>query len=299
MIRCPGCGSPNPFGTVYCGACGSPLPTACPNCGASLEPGARFCGNCGAQLGGSPAGQQQGGWGQSTFPQQGNYNPQAGWGQQPQQGWNQQPQQQPQQPPYQSQQPYQQGGWNQQPQQPPYQPQQQFQQQGGWSDQPQQGAWGAQPGGMEYSGGWGAQPQQRSSTGLVILLVVLLIALGGFAYWAFVLSSFGGGSGGGTSGGGTAKISEGPFVSAKTDETSETRDVTITFKSNESSKAKISYGTTTDYGSFTDLEPSMVTDHSIKITGLTPDTSYQYQVYLRDKNNKDAYSVNFSFRTPK
>jgi hypothetical protein len=286
MIRCPGCGSPNSFGVPYCVACGTPLPTPCPNCGASLEAGARFCGNCGAQLGGVPPGrQQQGAWGQQqqqNFPQQGNYNAQQGgygqqqaWGQPPptpppQQGWGQTPQQQ----------------WGQAAPPPPPPP----------PPPPQQGSWGAQPTGMDYPGAWGA-PRQKSSTGLVILLVGLLIALGGFAYWAFLGSPPWGSTG--TVGGGTAKISEGPFISALSDNTSATRTVTIMFKSSESSKGRVAYGADIKYGAFSTWEATAVTDHNIVLKDLTPDSSYHYQVYLRDKNNKDSYSIDYSFRTPK
>ena len=130
----------------------------------------------------------------------------------------------------------------------------------------------------------------------MILLIVLLVALGGFAYWAFFASPW---TGSGTVGGGTAKISEGPFVSALSDNTSETRTVTITFKSSEPSKARISYGADTKYGSFSNWESNSVTDHSVTLKDLTKDSSYHYQVYLRDKDNKDSYSIDFSFRTPK
>jgi hypothetical protein len=293
MIRCPNCGSPNSYGVPYCAACGSPLPSPCPNCGAGLEAGARFCGNCGAQLGGAPMGGQQGGWGQTNFPQQGNYNPQPGWGQQPppQQQWGQQPppQQQWGQQPQQQQWGQQQGGWDQP-------------QEGGWGVRsqaaPQQGSWGAQqpPRDMGYSSPWGAAPRQKSSTGLVILLVVLLIALVGFGYWAFFASPW---QGSGTTAGGTAKVSEGPFFSSVSDNASTTRTMTITFKSNEASKARVAYGPDTKYGSYSNWEGSSSTDHSVTIKDLTPETSYHIQIYLRDKNNKDSYSIDYPFKTPK
>lgn len=41
------------------------------------------------------------------------------------------------------------------------------------------------------------------------------------------------------------------------------------------------YGTTTAYGSATRLDRTLVTDHSVPLTGLAPRTTYVFQVLSR------------------
>ena len=57
------------------------------------------------------------------------------------------------------------------------------------------------------------------------------------------------------------------------------------------------YGTTTAYGSLSALNSSLVTSHSVTLTGLTPGTTYNYAVLSADSAGT-ATSANFTFSTP-
>ncbi|MEJ2739707.1 MAG: zinc-ribbon domain-containing protein [Dehalococcoidia bacterium] len=270
IIRCPNCGTPNTPGQRFCGACGANLPAGCPNCGAENDPGAKFCGNCGAQLLGDA---QPGGWEQQPPDMQ-----QGGWGipagMQQQGGWSQQPPPPPPPPP--QQQPV---GWGSPPPPPPPQ------QPGGWG-QPQQNAWA------------GTAPRSSSSshgTFLVIILVVLLIGLGGFGYWAF----YGSPPWQGSSSSSSLSITSGPlFVPAVSDETSDTIDMTITWETNELTIGSVEYGSSTSYGSVSSWESNYVKSHSIVLTGLDKDTSYHCRVVAKDKQGNEVTSNDVGFKTP-
>jgi hypothetical protein len=288
MIRCPNCGSPNTPGQRFCGTCGANLPAGCPNCGAENEPDARFCGNCGAQLLGD---YQQGDWGQQQDPMQ-----QGGWGTPP--GMQQQ------------------GGWNQ----PPQPPSPGMQQQAAWGQPPspglQQQAWGqppqqpggqrqgnwGQPAGMPRQNAWapgapGAQRKAPSSQGtyLIILLVVLLIGLGGFGYWAFYGSPPWQGS---SSGSTSLSITGGPLFSPTSTEGSDTVSMAVTWETSDLSIGNVEYGIDTSYGSVSNWESNYVKSHSIEITGLDKDTSYHCRIVSKDKKGNEVTSNDISFKTP-
>lgn len=276
MIRCPNCGSPNTPGQRFCGTCGANLPAGCPNCGAENEPDARFCGNCGAQLLGD---YEQGDWGQ----QQDTMQQQGGWGtpqsMQQQGGWNQPPQ------PPQSPGMPQQAAWGQSPQQPGMQ---------------RQGNWG-QPGGMPRQNAWApgvpAAPRTASSsqgTYLVILLVVLLIGLGGFGYWAFYGSPPWQGSSGSTS----LSITGGPLFSPTSPEGSDTVNMTVTWETSDLAIGNVEYGADTSYGSVSNWESNYVKSHSIEIVGLDKDTSYHCRIVSKDQKGNEVTSNDIGFKTP-
>jgi hypothetical protein len=146
--------------------------------------------------------------------------------------------------------------------------------------------------GMPYQGAYGAAaPRKQSSMPLLILLVVLILVLGGFAYWSFVMSPW---AGGGSS---TVQIQTGPFIQATTDNTSSTRDVTITWETNTPTIGQVEYGADTSYGSTSQLESGETKNHSIPLTGLTPETRYHYRV-LNSKNGNTTTSSDYTFTTP-
>ncbi len=283
-ITCPKCGSPNALGQRFCWNCGTTLGTGCPNCGASLDPGARFCGNCGAQL---PGMQQPAGWGQPPSPQQ-----PPGWGQPPppppqQPGaWGPPPPQQP-------------GGWGQPPP-PPQQP-------GAWGQPPppqQPGGWGSPPGGMPQAGAWGQPVQRRKSGagGLIILLIVLLIGLGTLGYFAFFSPNppWSKTPSGSTTGTTTSAITSGPFVFAvSTDNSTSTAKMEIKWETTDLYKGQVEYGTGTSYGSTSELESDLVKSHVASLTDLQMSTSYHYRIVLKNKDNIEWKSNDFTFATPK
>jgi Bacterial Ig domain/Purple acid Phosphatase, N-terminal domain len=74
--------------------------------------------------------------------------------------------------------------------------------------------------------------------------------------------------------------------------------VTITWSTNVAATSQVEYGTTTSYGSASPLDSSLVTSHSQTLSGLTPATSYDFQVVSKDSAGDQATSGNFTFTTP-
>lgn len=57
---------------------------------------------------------------------------------------------------------------------------------------------------------------------------------------------------------------------------------TITWTTNNVADSQVEYGTTTSYGSATPINSSLVTAHSVELTGLSANTTYHYRVKSRD-----------------
>jgi hypothetical protein len=60
----------------------------------------------------------------------------------------------------------------------------------------------------------------------------------------------------------------------------------------------VAYGTTSSYGSLSPLNTTLVTSHSVNLTGLAASTTYHYQVMSKDINGNLATSADFTFTTP-
>jgi RHS repeat-associated protein len=73
--------------------------------------------------------------------------------------------------------------------------------------------------------------------------------------------------------------------------------VTITWATNENSDSQVEYGTTTDYGQSTTLNPALVTAHSQGLSGLTSERLYHYRVKSKDAAGNLAVSGDFTFTT--
>jgi hypothetical protein len=72
---------------------------------------------------------------------------------------------------------------------------------------------------------------------------------------------------------------------------------TINWTTNEASDAQVEYGTSTGYGSSTPLNTSMVTSHSVALSGLAAATLYHYRVKSRDAAGNPATSGDFTLTT--
>jgi hypothetical protein len=72
---------------------------------------------------------------------------------------------------------------------------------------------------------------------------------------------------------------------------------TINWTTNKGADSQVAYGSTAAYGSLTTLDPTQVTSHSVVLTGLTPGTTYHYQVMSRDASGSVAASGDFTFTT--
>ena len=57
------------------------------------------------------------------------------------------------------------------------------------------------------------------------------------------------------------------------------------------------YGLTTGYGSITAIDQTLVTAHSVTITGLTPNTTYNWRVRSKDAASNEAISANSTLTT--
>ena len=73
---------------------------------------------------------------------------------------------------------------------------------------------------------------------------------------------------------------------------------TISWSTNEASDTQVEYGTTTSYGNATPLNTSLVTTHSVSLSGLQANTTYNYRVKSRDAAGNLAASGNLTFVTP-
>jgi hypothetical protein len=72
---------------------------------------------------------------------------------------------------------------------------------------------------------------------------------------------------------------------------------TVNWTTNENSDTQVDYGLTTGYGQSTALNTSLLTAHSVSLSGLTPSTLYNYRVKSRDGGGNLAISANQTLTT--
>ena len=72
---------------------------------------------------------------------------------------------------------------------------------------------------------------------------------------------------------------------------------TITWTTNQLSNSQVAFGTSSSYGSNSTLNATLVTSHSVVLTGLSPSTTYYYEVVSDNANGVLASSGGFSFTT--
>ncbi len=73
--------------------------------------------------------------------------------------------------------------------------------------------------------------------------------------------------------------------------------VTINWLTNEASDSQVEYGRTTAYGQVTALNASLITNHSMALSGLSAGTLYNFRVRSRDAAGNLAVSGNYTFTT--
>ncbi len=88
-----------------------------------------------------------------------------------------------------------------------------------------------------------------------------------------------------------------PVLSAITAQTIGMDKATLTWTTNEPSDSEVDYGTTTAYGSTSPFDATLVTNHSVTITGLTQETLYHFLVKSDDASHNQAVSGDNSFKT--
>ncbi len=73
--------------------------------------------------------------------------------------------------------------------------------------------------------------------------------------------------------------------------------VTVTWTTNEAADGQVQYGTTSTYDSTSSLNSSLSTTHSIKINGLSRNTTYHFQALSKDANGNIGKSTDLTFTT--
>jgi hypothetical protein len=77
-----------------------------------------------------------------------------------------------------------------------------------------------------------------------------------------------------------------------------TTGATITWNTDQAATTQVNYGATTSYGSSSPLNSSLQTSHSVTLTGLTPGTTYDYDVVSTNSSGTSSgTSTNYTFTT--
>ena len=88
-----------------------------------------------------------------------------------------------------------------------------------------------------------------------------------------------------------------PTISGRTATNITGSSARITWTTNEAATSRVEYGLTTSYGSSTTLDSTLVTAHSVAMTGLAPNTTYNYRVRSIDAAGNQQVSANSTFKT--
>jgi peroxiredoxin len=78
-----------------------------------------------------------------------------------------------------------------------------------------------------------------------------------------------------------------PSIQVSTTSTTET-GATITWITDERATSQVQYGKTETYGSSTTPDTNLSTSHSVKLTGLDPNTTYHFKVISKDAAGNEA-----------
>jgi len=89
----------------------------------------------------------------------------------------------------------------------------------------------------------------------------------------------------------------GPQISGVGTSSITTGGGTVGWTTDVASTSQVEYGTTTSYGTSTTLNSTMVTAHSVVLSGLTAGTLYHYRVHSKDSSNNETISGDFAFAT--
>ncbi len=89
----------------------------------------------------------------------------------------------------------------------------------------------------------------------------------------------------------------GPTITARTATALTANGATVTWTTNEAATSQVDYGLTTSYGSTTTIDPSLITSHSVVLSGLAPNTTYNFRVRSTDAAGNTTTSANSTFKT--
>src|ERR1019366_6258583 len=88
-----------------------------------------------------------------------------------------------------------------------------------------------------------------------------------------------------------------PVISGVTSSGMTATSATITWTTDRPASSQVEFGTTASYGSLSALNSSPITLHSVTLTGLNPNTTYNFAV-ISAVLAQTATSANFIFSTP-
>jgi chitodextrinase len=88
-----------------------------------------------------------------------------------------------------------------------------------------------------------------------------------------------------------------PTISAVVGSGLTTSTATITWTTNEAATSQVNYGLTTSYGSTTPLDATLVTAHTVILTGLAAQTTYNYRARSLDAAGNERVGTNATFTT--
>jgi predicted phage tail protein len=74
--------------------------------------------------------------------------------------------------------------------------------------------------------------------------------------------------------------------------------VVITWTTDEPASSQADYGTDTDYGSVSELDADLTTEHAVTLAGLKPQRQYHFRVRSTDDVGNEAVSEDYSLSKP-
>lgn len=89
----------------------------------------------------------------------------------------------------------------------------------------------------------------------------------------------------------------GPVISGISTSTVSSSSATVIWTTDESASSQVQYGTDTSYGSESSLSSSLVTSHSVVLSGLSAGTTYHYRVISTDGSGVTSTSSDQTFTT--
>jgi hypothetical protein len=88
-----------------------------------------------------------------------------------------------------------------------------------------------------------------------------------------------------------------PVISAVKAQVIDSSSAKITWTTNQNSDSRVNYGLTSSYGMTQKDLSSMVTSHSVMLTGLHASTTYNFRVRSKNSSGQMATTGNFQFKT--
>jgi hypothetical protein len=88
-----------------------------------------------------------------------------------------------------------------------------------------------------------------------------------------------------------------PIISVIEGQNVSDTQASIVWNTNEPADSQVEYGLDASYGSVSVLEPLLITNHSVDLSGLTGDTLYHYRVHSTDASGNLATSLDGTFVT--